>query len=73
MRIIQELRKLYPNEKWKYLPAHFTWNSKNYYVVGESHNYDEAKNRHDVHYVMVHKKTLQTINTGIVRFNRRVE
>lgn len=45
------LRKIFPEQTWQYVPAHFTWYGTDFQVFGQSNNYDEEKGTHMVNYI----------------------
>lgn len=50
-RIIDQLRKLFPDKVWSYSGGQYhTWHCANFFVYGESVNYDEGSGTHTVIY-----------------------
>ncbi len=49
-RVINTLRKLFPDQSWKYDPQGFRWIGSNFEVFGESSNYDDTSGYHTVSY-----------------------
>lgn len=73
MKVIDQLRKAYPDLMWSYYPAFAYWQATaDIYVYGESHNYDEGRGVHDIHYVLVNRQTGERIEDVVPpRFNAR--